>query len=111
MSCQLLRTDLPMTEMRFAGWLAQATPGESLEYHRGFLLLDRDRHYSRLLPSERTALINLADRAYWAAEKGLVHLVQRRCGPDCFVYLAVARPVRLPPGTSLSTLLTEEIAA
>lgn len=104
-----LHHEFPLTEMRFCAWLAQAVPGEAIEYHRGFLLLDRDRRYGRFPPPERMALINLADRAHWAAEKGFVHLVQRRCGPDCFAYLAIARPIALPPGGSLSTLLTEEI--
>ncbi|GAB5501167.1 MAG: hypothetical protein PsegKO_34780 [Pseudohongiellaceae bacterium] len=108
--------NFPVTEMSFCAWLAQAVPGEQLEYHRGFLLLDRDRSYSHLTPPERTALNNLADRAMWAAEQGYVHLLQRRCDlgggfkPDCFVYLAIARPITPPPGGSLSQLLTEEIA-
>ncbi|MCA8882121.1 MAG: hypothetical protein KDA73_19685 [Rhodobacteraceae bacterium] len=78
-----------LTEIAFCSWVAQALPGDTLAYHRGFLALDREG--GRLGEAETLRLRRLADRARWAAETGLVHLVQRRLGPERFVYLAIAR--------------------
>ena len=74
----------PLTEIDFLAWLGQAMPGERLIYHRGLLAFDR------CAPSQQ-GLSRLADRAYWAAARGFVHLVQRRHGTDDFSYLAIAR--------------------
>lgn len=83
-----------MGEMEFLGWLGQAQPGQAIVYHRGFLAVDRRW-------SARGDLQRLADRAIWAAEHGLVDLVQRRHGPEDASYLAVARR----HGASISNLL------
>ena len=69
----------------------EAEPGERIEYHRGFLGLDRSplgRHADR---QTRSTISRTADRAAVMAEKGLVHLVQKRLGPECFSYFAVVR--------------------
>ena len=87
-----IRPDRPVSEIEFCAWVAQAVPGERLEYHRGFLVLDTFALFSRLDDKAREALRKLAGRTFWAAENGLVHLVQERVGPDCFAYVAVARP-------------------
>lgn len=79
----------PFTEIAFCAWVGLALPGDTIVYHRGFLALDREDGSSG--HPEATQLRRLADRARWAAEAGLVHLVQRRLGPDRFAYLAVAR--------------------
>jgi hypothetical protein len=53
-------------------------------------------------------LVQVAHRAWWAAEKNLVHLVQRRLGENSFSYLAIARP--RPETPSLASLLFAEAA-
>lgn len=100
----------PATEISFCAWVAQALPGDRLEYHRGFLVLDTFALFTGLSDKERAELRNLADRAFWAAEQGLVHLVQERVGPDQFAYIAVARPKPKSAAVSLSKFLLEEAA-
>jgi len=73
---------------RFRAWLAQAEPGQLVEYHRGLLIWDRSPK-SELDSRERRGLRTVADAALQAAAKGLVHLVQRRRGKLDFSYLAV----------------------
>ena len=73
-------------------WLSQAMPGDVLEYHRGFLILDRSHHTSQLKEDDRQVLGRVANLAMRLSDRGLVHLVQRRIKPDCFSYLTVARP-------------------
>ena len=55
-------------------------------------------------------LARLARRVLWACDKGLVHLIQRRLGPEQFRYLAVARPKPDTTAPSMSQLLTEDVA-
>ncbi|MFO0992595.1 MAG: hypothetical protein U1E67_11775 [Hyphomicrobiales bacterium] len=90
-------------EIGFLGWLGQAKPGDILEYHRGFLAVDRAWSNNR-------GLDLLASRAVWAADRGLVDLVQRRVGPEQYRYLAIARPKPDQVASSLSQLITEDIA-
>jgi hypothetical protein len=78
----------PISLAAFRAWLARAKPGERLEYHRGFLTIDRSSA-SRHTERERRALAKLADTALKAAEADRVHLVQRRNGPADFTYLAI----------------------
>ena len=82
----------PLTEIQFCAWVAQALPGDRLEYHRGHLAVDADKVTSDLDPNARAELACLRDRAFWSETAGLVHLVQQRLGPDRFAYLAIARP-------------------
>ena len=63
----------------FHAWLQRADPGACLEYHRGLLSLDRSPD-SNLPEARRRALSRVADLALNAAERGRVHLVQRRNG-------------------------------
>ena len=72
-------------------WLNQAEPGDALEYHRGFLALDRSGQSPALSDDDRIALGQLASLAMRLANRGLVDLVQRRIARDCFSYLAIAR--------------------
>ena len=37
------RAPHPISEIEFCGWVGQAVPGDRLEYHRGFLVLDASR--------------------------------------------------------------------
>lgn len=46
----------PLTEIQFCAWVAQALPGDRLEYHRGFLVLDTFPGLSKLGDNERTEL-------------------------------------------------------
>ena len=105
-----VRAGRPLTEIEFCAWVAQAVPGDRLEYHRGFLALDIVPVASRLAPEAREELARMARRALWAAEQDLVHLVQRRNGPNDFSYLAVARPKPKHPSASVAELLLAEAA-
>jgi len=102
------RATRPLSEIEFSAWVAQALPGDRLEYHRGFLVIDTFPTLSRLADAERSALIKLGSRAFSAAGQGLVHLLQKRLGPDQFAYLAIARPRPQPSDVSLSELLLSE---
>ena len=103
-----VRTSRPITDIEFCAWVAQAVPGDRLEYHRGFLVLDSFPLFSKLSDTARQALRGLADRSFWAAEQDLVHLVQERVGPDQFAYMAIARPKPKAAAVSLSELLLRE---
>jgi hypothetical protein len=90
MNITLLPPDRRMlTEIAFCRWLGEAAPGAILEYHRGFLALDT---FGDPRSPERHALRDLARRAAWAADRRLIHLLQKRHGPRDFGYLAVKRP-------------------
>lgn len=104
-------TAFPLNAISFCAWLSQAEPGETIEYHRGFLALDRYPFISRLSDRERGELIRLSKRAFQAAERGLAHLVQHRHGPDDYSYLVVARPrLKRAHVRSLSNLIMAEVA-
>lgn len=103
-----VRARRPLTEIEFCAWVAQAVPGDRLEYHRGFLVLDIFPMFARLPDQQRAELARLGSRALWAAEQRLVHLVQERLGPDQFAYIAVARPKPKAAAVSLSALLLAE---
>ncbi len=99
-----------LSEIELCGWLSQAEPGETIEYHRGFLGIDRTPFGQPMSIIARDDLNCLAARAMRLAEQGLVHLVQRRLGEDAFSYLAVARARRAGAALSFSTLFAEEAA-
>jgi len=81
-----------LSETDFCRWLGEAFPRDRLEYHVGFLSLDLSPDATLLPDIDRRRLKQVADRAFWAFEAGLVHLVQRRISADRFSYIAVARP-------------------
>jgi DNA-directed RNA polymerase specialized sigma24 family protein len=99
---------LTLTEVELCGWLGQAVPGDTLEYFRGFLVVDTTPYGSRLPENDRVELGRLARRALWASERGLAHLVQRRHGPDDYSYVIIARA--RPTSQALSELLAGEVA-
>lgn len=107
------RTDalLPrrQTEIDLLAWVGQASPGDILEYHQGFLALDRS-HGHAFKERERVALGRVASQAMRLAEHGLVHLLQRRVCSEQFSYLAIARPRAVSSPLSISTLIPEEKA-
>lgn len=98
-----------MNDLQLCMWLGDAAPGDSLEYHRGFLAQDiAVGAKQRLKEPERKTLERLAERARWAAERGFAHLVQRRIAADRFSYIVIARP-RAPAARSPMALI--ELAA
>ena len=103
-------TPLRLTEIDLCAWIAQAEPGDVLEYHRGTLAIDRLRGMSKLPRTEVDRVDLLADRAFAAAEQRLVHLVQHRLGTDHFSYLAIARPKPRNAHAALSAVLLAEAA-
>lgn len=105
------RTSRLLGEIEFCAWVAQAVPGDRVEYHRGFLVLDTFAAISKLGQNERVELGLLARRAFWAAEQGLVHLVQERLDTDRFAYIAIARPKPKAATASLSALLLADAEA
>jgi hypothetical protein len=99
-----------ISEIELCGWLSQAGPGEAVEYHRGFLGLDRTPIGRPMSLKDRIDLIDVAECARRLAEQGLVHLVQRRIGDDTFSYLAIARSRPAGVALSFSTLFAQEAA-
>lgn len=99
-----------LTDIEFCAWMVQAVPGARLTYHCGLLALDAGIDGQTPKSDARRELARVARRAWWAAEKGLIHLVQRRNGPNDFTYLAIARPRTDEVTASLSTFLLKEIA-
>lgn len=81
-----------VTRTEFGMWLACAEPGTILQYHNGFLALDVVVAGSRFSASDRQEIVDIAGYARWASDEHMVHLVQRRLGPNRFAYLAVMRP-------------------
>jgi RNA polymerase sigma-70 factor (ECF subfamily) len=86
------RPQLLVTEMDLRTWLAESRVGEALEYHRGFLALDRLAVGSRLTAEQCEELDCVARAALAIAEQGRGHLLQRRYGHGDYGYLLVARP-------------------
>ncbi len=99
------------TEIELCGWLGQAPPGDILQYHRGFLALDREPHHARMAKKDRDELIRMCRRAHWAAEQGLAHLVQRRHGDGDYSYLMIARRHPQSMSATLLASLGEDAAA
>ena len=96
-----------LDEVGLCAWIAQAEPGETLIYHRGFLAVDATAVLSKLPADRQRALRQVAAAALRAAEQNLVHLVQARIGPDHFAYIAIARPKPRSSGAALSVRLLE----
>lgn len=65
----------------FHGWLMKAAPGDSIIYYSGNLTEARGDIESILRRGERTPALDEADAAWFAANAGLVNLVQRAVGP------------------------------
>ena len=80
----------PPSLATFRAWLVRAKPGDRVEYHRGFLALDRIKGMSSLNDAERRKLAAVADQALALADGG--KLLQERHGNGDYSYWAVARP-------------------
>lgn len=100
----------PVDETRLCAWLAQARPGDTLEYHRGFLIIDRVPLPDERDPDRRRRLMRTGDRAMQLEAKGLVHLVQRRLGRGLFSYLVIARTLPMAKPHALATYVHREAA-
>ena len=81
----------PVSDLDFCSWMLTAPPGSMMEYHRGSLAVDADLGLSKLADAQRQDLCEVRRRAFAAAAEGLVQLVQRRIGPNCFSYIAIIR--------------------
>ena len=103
-----IRPFKPITEIEFCSWLGQTQPDDVLEYHRGFLALDRCVVGSAERTAHARALNQLAERAFELAERSFVHLTQQRNGPDDFSYLAIARPHTGPVPIPFQAFILEE---
>ncbi len=97
-----------LDEVQFCAWVAQGKPGDTLAYHQGFLAVDLGP-LSRTLPeAQRTVLNRMSARAQNLAQRGFLHLVQRRLASDQFLYLAIVRPRASTAPVPLATLLSKE---
>jgi hypothetical protein len=103
-------TRLAISEIELCGWLGQAAPGDTLQYHRGFLALDRASQSGLLSARDCAELARVARRAFWAGEQGLVDLLQRRHAPNDYTYLLIARRRPKTAPVSFSALLAEQAA-
>lgn len=79
---------LPLTLGDLERFLSTAKAGDTVEYFRGFLCLDRGAG-SRFGDKAGEELDHIATALMVMAEAGRVHLVQRRHGPFDCTYLAV----------------------
>ena len=100
--------DSRLDEIALCAWVAHAEPGEALAYHRGLLAIDRGPPGQPFLSPEALTLAKTGNMAMKLAERGFVHLVQRRLAPDQFLYLAIARPRVGKGNASLSSLMLKE---
>ena len=73
----------------FCAWLGSAMPGESFEYHRGFLAIDREPAEDQRRTPEHVRIDRLAGCVLDYAGHGMVTLVQRRLGSNRFSYRAI----------------------
>ena len=80
----------------FEEWIEHTEPGQRVEYHRGYLVIDRARGFSPFAEKLRRELDAVADRALVLAEDGRLLLVQQRHGYGDYSYFAI-KPKR-PPG-------------
>ena len=93
----------------FTALLKTARPGSPIEYHRGHLCVDRQPKPDAPDNEARLELHRLASAAMRAAGQGLVHLVQRRRGPEDFSYLAI-KAGRTPRATRTKARLMRRAA-
>ena len=86
-----------LTETGLCDWMANALVGQSIQYHEGFLLLDRSDSGSGLASKDRNRLHALARRAWIACELGLVHLFSLKVSEGHYRYIAVRSASTLTP--------------
>jgi hypothetical protein len=86
-----------LTEAGLCDWMANALVGQSIQYHEGFLILDRSDSSSEMAAKDRGRLHALARRAWIACELGLVHLFSLRVDEGHYRYIAVRSASTLTP--------------
>ena len=86
-----------LTEAAACDWIANALVGQSIQYHEGFLMMDRSDTASELPAKERHRLHLVARRMWIACELGLVHLLSRKVGTCHYQYVAVRSASSLTP--------------
>jgi hypothetical protein len=92
----IARFAVPLDENGFVDWLTDASPGDKLVYYRGHLGHDRMPSAKVLDRQARVELHALATRVMVTAAQGLVLPVQKRVGPEDWLYIAVkAQPGRV----------------
>jgi hypothetical protein len=87
------RVHLLVDESELLSWLSTANAGDVLEYHRGYLAMDRVPG-SRLGEEARQELDRIANKLFALASSSRGHLLQRRHGNGDYTYLFVYRPSR-----------------
>ena len=93
---------IPLDVTGFCDWLADAEAGSAVAYYRGHLVFDRLPEKSGLSAQKRHALAAVADRVMTAAANGFCFPLQRRLGPNDWLYLAVrASRLRSAPRPAL----------
>ena len=78
-----------LTDATACDWIANALAGQSIQYHEGFLMMDRSDTGSGLPAKERNRLHSVARRMWIACELGLVHLFSLKVADGHYRYLAV----------------------
>ena len=78
-----------LTEAAACDWIANALVGQSIQYHEGFLMMDRSDSGSGLPAKERSRLHSVARRMWIACELGLVHLFSLKVADCHYRYIAV----------------------
>ena len=95
-----------LTEPALCDWIATAAAGDAIQYHEGFLIMDRSDSFSGLPYRERQRLNALAKRAWIACELGLVHLFSNRIAECHYKYIAVRANTNHTPPEIRSRLKT-----
>ena len=108
---QPLWAGVPLYQVGFQAWLADAPANARLTYHQGLLSVDTARVITDLSEPERARLVALAAAARQACGAGLVHLVQQRLEPERFACIAIARPKPRNAAAPLSPPVTTKEAA
>lgn len=75
----------------FAKWLRLAHKGDATVYYRGLLLRERVEYYDGQGRRIKPLADFMAERAWEAYKKGLVHLVQRKVEEGIYEYIAIHR--------------------
>lgn len=85
-----------MTDFEFLEKISNTMPDGVIEYHRGFLFNDAFVSGTGKVSesSEMKRIRDLRDVAFDMWERGLVHLLQERCGDYDYRYLAIVRPLK-----------------
>ena len=86
-----------LTEAALCEWIATALVGQSIQYHEGYLMVDRFGASGALTATERHRLHAVARRMWIACELGLVHLFSKKIGSCHYKYLAVRSASTLTP--------------